>query len=81
MSVFLIGRWGGGPFSYTLETFILQQEALDYESFMKNPKLIRNLIGLWRRLVDDMPSLVWGFIGGSFSGIATALVLKWLGVK
>lgn len=72
---------GGGNSASGVTTFVLRQEAMDYESFMRKPQLIRVIIILWNKLFEDIPSLVWGVIGGSASSIITVFVLKWLGVK
>ncbi len=68
---------GGGSFAYDTTTFLLKQEALDYESFMRKPRVIRGIVKLWRSLVKDVPSLVWGIVGG----LVTVIVLNWLGLK
>jgi hypothetical protein len=72
---------GGGPLAYGVPTFVLKQEALDYESFMRKPGVIRGILKMWQGLVEDIPSLVWGIVGGVVGGTVTAIVLKWLGLK
>jgi len=71
---------GGGPFASQISTFILRQEVIDYESFMRKPAVIRSLIKLWKALVDDIPSLVWGIVGGVVSAIITVIAMKFLGL-
>lgn len=68
---------GGGPIASSILTFVLRQEALDYESFMHKPRLIRNTIRLWEKMVEDVPSLIWGIV----IGIMTVIILKWLGLS
>jgi len=70
---------GGGSLAYSVQTFVLKKEALDYEIFMHKPKLIRDIIQLWQGLIEDVPSLVWGIVGGVGSAVITIIVLKWLG--
>lgn len=67
---------GAGPMGYDATAFVLQQDALNYEGFMRKPHVVRVLITLWDKLIDDIPSLVWGILGGT----ASALILYWLGV-
>lgn len=68
---------GSGPIASSIPTFVLRQEALDYESFMRKPRFIRNIIRLWEKLVEDVPSLIWGIIGGTI----TVIILKLLGLN
>lgn len=72
---------GGGPFAYDLSTFVLKQEALDYETLMRQPKVLRSIVKLWRGLVEDVPSLVWGIVGGVVGAVVTAIVSSWLGLN
>ncbi len=72
---------GGGPLAYNISTFILKQEALDYESLMRKPGVVRAVVKVWRGLVEDVPSLVWGIVGGVASATVTVIVLNWLGLK
>ena len=72
---------GGGSFAYSVPTFVLKQEALDYESFMRKPGVIRSIIKLWQGLIEDVPSLVWGIVGGVGSAVITIIVLNWFGLK
>jgi len=71
---------GGGPFAYDVATFVLRKEALDYDEWMRKPAIVRGLITTWRRLVEDVPSLVWGVFGGVIGSIATALISRWAGL-
>jgi hypothetical protein len=47
---------------------------------MRKPAVIRSLIKLWKALVDDIPSLVWGIVGGVVSAIITVIAMKFLGL-
>jgi hypothetical protein len=70
----------GGPFTRDYDTFVLGQEALDYENWMGKPATIRSLITFWRKLVEDVPSLIWGVLGGVAGSILTTLVSGRLGL-
>jgi hypothetical protein len=63
-------------FQHTISKFILNKEAFDYASFMKKPKFVRRWIKLWEKLIDDIPSLIWGFLGGTASSIVVYLLTK-----
>jgi hypothetical protein len=58
-------------------TFILNQEAFDYRDFMRLPGPIRSVQKLWWKLTDDVPSLIWGVVGGTLVFIIEKL-LTWL---
>lgn len=68
---------GGGPLASSILTFALRQEALEYENFMRKPRLIRGIVRLWGKLAEDIPSLVWGVVGGTM----TVIILKLLGLS
>lgn len=72
---------GGGSLGYEVSTFMLNKKALDYESFMRKPRIIRGMIKLWQGLVEDVPSLVWGIIGGVVSAVITVMASNWLGLN
>lgn len=55
-------------------TFILRKEALDYVTFMKKPKFSSIFINFWRKLIDDIPSLIWGTLGGALAVIITKIL-------
>jgi hypothetical protein len=71
---------GGGPFAYDVQSIVLREEALKYESWMRQPPIVRSLVTLWRSLVEDVPSLVWGIVGGVVGSIATTAVSRWMGL-
>jgi len=68
---------GGSVLSYTPTTFILRQEAIAYADWMSKPGAVRAVFSLWDKLVEDVPSLVWGLIGG----VGSSVVLHWLGIR
>ncbi len=65
---------GFSNYQYNKTTFILRKEAFNYSKFMKHHSIIRFFIQLWNKLIDDMPSLIWGAIGGALAVIITKIL-------
>lgn len=62
-------------------SFILNKKAYDFANFIRKPKPIRKLINFFEKLFDELPSLIWGIIGGVTSYIAIHYISTWLGNK
>lgn len=58
----------------SVSTFILCQEALDYESRMRKPWLVRNLLDVMDAWATDLRALIVAVV----AAVLTTIVLNWL---
>lgn len=72
---------GPGNLGYSITTFLLCQEALDYYDWMRKPRLLRGITEFFDKFLSHniIAGTIAGAIGGAISAILAYMILKALG--